>query len=84
MAVAFSHDLYGIQIHHKWRSFLQCGIALKNRFKKYAKWQWLTENRNCYIKFISHVIRGMYRNKKKRSKKPLTSKPVISSQQCLF
>lgn len=84
MAVAFSHDMYGIQIHHKWRKFFQCWTALKNRFKKYAKWQWLTENRNCYIKFISHVIQGMYKHKNKRSKRPPTSKPIISPQQCLF
>lgn len=84
MAVAFSHDMYGIQIHHKWISFFQCGMALKNRFRKYAKWQWLTENRNCYLKFIAHVIQGMYRHKKKRSKRPLTSIPYISPQQCLF
>lgn len=84
MAVAFAHDIYGVQIHHKWRSFFQCGTALKNRFRKFAKWQSLTENRNCYIKFISHVIQGMYKHKNRRPKRPSTSKPLISPQQCLF
>ena len=84
MAVAFAHHMYGIQIHHKWRSFFQCGLSLRNRFKKYAKWQWLTQNRNSYIWFISYVIEGMYRYRKKRSKRPLTSQPKEIPQLCLF
>jgi hypothetical protein len=84
MAVAFSHSMYGIQIEHKWRKFFQCGLALKNRFKKYAKWQGYTMNRNSYIWFISYVIQWMYKYRKKRRKTPLTSNVKLIPQLCLF
>ena len=84
MAVAFAHDMYGMQTNHKGRSFFQCWLSLKNRFKKYAKWQWYTMNRNSYIWFISYVIQGMYKHKRKRRKMPLTSDIEVIPQLCLF
>jgi hypothetical protein len=84
MAVAFSHHLYGIQHEHKWKTFFQCNLVLKNRFKKYIKWQSLTMNRNAYIKFIGYVIERMYRWRKKKKKRYITSQTEISSQLRLF
>ena len=84
MAVAFAHDLYGIQIEYKGRSFFQWGLALKNRFKKYTKWQWYTMNRNSYIWFISYVIQGMYKHKKKRRQTSLTYQDDFMPQLSLF
>lgn len=84
MAVAFANDMYGIKINNKWRKFFQRGLALKNRFKKYTKWQWYTQNRNSYIWFISYVIQRMYRNKKKVRKNNFIPKPLIKLQISLF
>lgn len=84
MAVAIAHHLYGIQHKHKWKTFFQCHITLKNRFKKFIKWQSLTENRNAYIKFIAHIIKWMYKWKKKKRKQSITSIPELFPQQSLF
>lgn len=84
MAVAFAHHLYGIQHEAKGKTFFQCDVKLKNRFTKFVKWQSLTINKNAYIKFIAHVIETMYKHKKKKRKKIITSQPHLIPQLCLF